>query len=259
MEAAQKVDAALAPMTDAEAEFMARHHGEIESFLSQGSTAVGIGAAMFGSHLDKLKNTLQDLEKLHQKTFEKHGKLQGGDFFNERKRLMLQLDNSLGPLVRKGIGIPNHQNLKTALSISSRSLVHHWSKAGAAGGIPGYSTYINGVSKASRLVKVGGWIGIGLQASASGLKVKETCRVGTEEACRKVKFTETGKFGGIVAGGVVGAYMGGLVCVALGVGTVGVGGVVCGVVLTGLGAAVGGDELGRVSEEVAEIVYEASQ
>lgn len=34
MEAAQKVDAALEPLGDAEAEFMARHHGEIQSFLS---------------------------------------------------------------------------------------------------------------------------------------------------------------------------------------------------------------------------------
>lgn len=35
-------------------------------------------------------------------------------------------------------------------------------------------------------------------AAASGLKVKEACRVGTEEVCRKVKFTEAGKFGGTV-------------------------------------------------------------
>lgn len=50
-------------------------------------------------------------------------------------------------------------------------------------------------------MKLGGWVGIGLGAAASGLKVKETCRAGTEEACRKVQFTEAGKFGGVLLGG----------------------------------------------------------
>ncbi|MDI2593399.1 hypothetical protein POF45_18510 [Pseudomonas sp. 681] len=98
MEAAQKVDAALEPLSDAEAEFMTRHHGEIQSFLSQGSTGVGIGSAMFGKHLGNLKETLVELENLHKRTFDKHGKLQGADFFNERKKLMGRLDSSLGPL-----------------------------------------------------------------------------------------------------------------------------------------------------------------
>jgi hypothetical protein len=246
-------------LSDTEAEFMTRHHGEIESFLSQGSSSVGIGAAMFDKHIGNLKSTLLDLEKLHQRTFDRHGKLQGADFFAERKRLMMQLDNSLGPLVRKGVGIPDHPKLKNALGISSRSLVHHWSKAGSAGGIPGYATHIDGVSKASKLIKMGGWVGVGLQATASGLKVKETCRSGTEEACSKVKFTEAGKFGGIVAGGVAGAYMGGTICIAIGAGTVVVGGIVCGVVLTGLGAAVVGDGLGNFGELGAEVIYEVSR
>lgn len=259
MEAAQKVDAALEPLSDAEAEFMARHHGEIETFLSQGSTGVGIGAAMFGQHLGNLSSTLQELEKLHQRTFDKHGKLQGAEFFAERKRLMTQLDNSLGPLVRKGVGIADHPKLKSALGISSRSLVHHWSKAGSAGGIPGYATHIDGVSKASKVIKLGGWVGVGLQAAASGMKVKETCRSGTEDACRKVMFTESGKFGGILLGGAAGAAIGGSVCVAVGVSTFGVGGIACGLVLTGLGAGVLGNEVGNWGERGGEMIYEVAK
>jgi hypothetical protein len=162
MEAAQKVDAALEPMSDAEAEFMSRHHSEVESFLAQGSTAVGIGAAMLGKHMDNLQRTLGDLESLHKRTFDKHGKFSGADFYAKPEQLMRQLDNSLGPLVRKGVGIPDHPKLKTALGISSRSLVHHWSKAGTSGGIPGYATHIDGVSRASKVIKAGGWIRVGL-------------------------------------------------------------------------------------------------
>lgn len=259
MEAAQKVDAVLAPMNDAEAEFMARHHGEIESFLSQGSTGVGIGSAMFGSHLKKLAETLGELEVLHKQTFDKHGKLQGADFFATRKQLMTQLDNSLSPLVRKTVGLPNHPSLRSALGISSRSLVHHWSKAGTSAGIPGYATHIDGVSKASKVMKLGGWIGIGLGAGAAGFKIKDTCRAGTEEACRRAKFTEAGKLGGNVAGGWGGAMIGGSACAVIGIGTVGVGGVACGLALTGVGALAGGEGGALFGEWVGELLYETAQ
>jgi hypothetical protein len=259
MEAAQKVDAALAPMSDSEAEFMARHHGEIESFLSQGSTGVGIGSAMFGSHLKKLAETLGELEVLHKQTFDKHGKLQGADFFATRKQLMTQLDNSLSPLVRKTVGLPNHPSLRSALGISSRSLVHHWSKAGTSAGIPGYATHIDGVSKASKVMKLGGWIGIGLGAGAAGFKIKDTCRAGTEEACRRAKFTEAGKLGGNVAGGWGGAMIGGSACAVIGIGTVGVGGIACGLALTGVGALAGGEGGALFGEWVGELLYETAQ
>ncbi|MGE8147153.1 hypothetical protein ACQKP7_18445 [Pseudomonas frederiksbergensis] len=172
---------------------------------------------------------------------------------------MTQLDNSLGPLVRKGVDIADHPKLKTALGISSRSLVHHWSKAGSPGSIPGYATHIDGVSRASKIIKLGGWIGVGLQASASGIKVKETCQSGTEDTCRKVMFTESGKFGGILLGGAAGAAIGGSVCVAIGVGTFGVGGIACGLVLTGLGAGVLGNEVGDWGERGGELMYEVAK
>ena len=258
MEAAQKVNEALAPMSDAEADFMAQHHGEIESFLAKGSTSVGIGAAMFGQHLGSLKSNMVELEQLHQRTFDKHGKLQGADFFAERKRLMGQIDNSLGPLVRKGTGIPSHPKLKSALGISNRSLVHHWSKAGVAGGIPGYATHIEGVSRASKYIKAGGWIGIGLGAAAWGLKVKETCRVGSAEECERVKFTEAGKFSGALGGGAVGTLGGAGVCVAIGAGSLGWGGVICAIVV-GSSTLVGGEIGAMAGEGIGEIIYEANK
>ncbi len=55
----------------------------------------------------------------------------------------------------------NYPKLKNALGISSRSLVHHWSKAGTPGSIPGYFTHIDSVAKASKYINAGVWIGIG--------------------------------------------------------------------------------------------------
>jgi len=257
MEAAQKVEAALAPMSDSEAEFMVRHHGEIESFLSQGSTGVGIGSAMFGSHLKNLAETLGELEALHKKTFDKHGKLQGADFFTKRKQLMTQLDNSLSPLVRKTVGLPNHPSLRRVLGISSRSLVHHWSKAGTSGGIPGYATHIEGVSKATKVMKLGGWVGIGLGATASGLKVSEACRVGREQECEKVKLTEGGKFVGGVAASSLGPALTVKACAAISLTPQGL--LVCGVIAAGVGAF-GGAVLGEaIGEGVGEKIYQWSE
>lgn len=264
MEAAAKVNNALESMSDDEAAFMVRHQAEIESFLTEGSGAIGIGEVMFSRHLDNLKGTLVQLETLHQRTFQQYGKLQVPEFFTERKRLMSQLHDSLGPLVHKGVGIPEHPKLKHALKISGRSLVHHWSKAGVPGSIPGYATHIEGVAKASKYIKAGGWIGIGLGAAASMLKVRETCRVGREDDCRKVTLTESGKFtGGMAGGAIAGALVAGPVaagvCTAIGAGTAGVGGLVCALVVVG-GASVAGGAVGESGGEfVGEQIYNVSK
>ena len=47
----------------------------------------------------------------------------------------------------------DHSKLKTALGISSRSLVHHWDKAGAPGQIPGYATHVSATSRAAQYMK----------------------------------------------------------------------------------------------------------
>jgi hypothetical protein len=72
--------------------------------------------------------------------------------------LLAQLDNYLKSLVCKGVGLPDHPNLKSALGISNRSLVHRWTRAGAPGQIPGYATNIEGVAKAAKVMKYGGWV-----------------------------------------------------------------------------------------------------
>ncbi|WP_460147410.1 hypothetical protein [Pseudomonas sp. H2_H03] len=193
MEAAQEVSNALTPMSDEEAAFMVEHHEVVRGgFLADSSMAVGIGSTMVEGHLIRTKSVLDALEKLHVRTFQAQGSLQGVEFFTKRKQLLTRLDNSLGPLVRKGVNIADHPKLKSALGISSRSLVHHWSRAGVAGGIPGYATHIQGVARASQYMKVGGFVGMVLGASASALKVKETCRVDTPAKCKKVKFIEGG-------------------------------------------------------------------
>lgn len=237
-----------------------RNRDLIEPFLQQGGGAIGTASLMLGKHLDDLGKALKALEQLHQRSFEQNGSLKGAAFFAERQRLMRQLDASLGPLVRKGIGLPDHPNLRHALGLSSRSLVHHWSKAGRAGAIPGYASYIDGTARAAKYIKYGGYVGIALDAGYSGSRIYNACTVGREEECRKVKFTEAGRLGGNLAGGAIGGFIGtvaaGSICTAIGVGTVGVGGIICGLVVVGTSGSIFGDIGSDMGEMSGELIYQ---
>ncbi|ETD38551.1 hypothetical protein U724_11360 [Pseudomonas chlororaphis subsp. aurantiaca PB-St2] len=261
MEAAEKVSAALASMSDEEAAFMLKYRAQVESILAYGSTTLGVGTAAVDNHMDGLKRTLLDIEALHQKFFLRDGHLRSVEFFSERRKLFAQLDANLTSITKMSIAFPDHPSLKTALGISSRSLVHRWTQAGAVGQIPGYATHIEGVSRASKVLKWGGWVGTALGGGASYVKVQDVCVAGSKEACERVRFTEAGNFLGGVAGG---AAMGGLislggagaVCLAIGVPTGGVGTVVCGLVTAGGGsyfATKGGESAG---EFLGELIYE---
>lgn len=83
-----------------------------------------------------------------------------------------------------------------ALGISSRSLAHHWKKVGVAGGIPGYATHINGVARASKVIKYGGWIGTVIGGGCLVFEGSGCLCCGTSKACERVKLTETGSFVG---------------------------------------------------------------
>lgn len=263
-EAAQKVDAALKPMTDEEASFMVRHRSEIESILSEGSTSVGVGTAIFAKNLGDVQTSLKDIETLHQKSFLRDGNLRSPEFFAERARLFSKLDKQLNFLTKKGIGFPDHPRLKSALGISSKSLVHHWNLAGAPGQIPGYATHAEGVAKAAKFVKYGGWIGTAVGGGASYMKVQDVCTAGNAAACRKIKFTEGGNFiGGVAGGAMTGAALTGAtvstICIGLGIPTGGAATLLCGVIIVGAGSYAGGKLLGAGGETLGEAIYEVTK
>jgi uncharacterized Zn-binding protein involved in type VI secretion len=152
MQAAQQVKAALDPLTPTEAEFMHRHGAEIANFIGETSTWLGVSAVVMEKHITSLRDTLQAMERLHQDNYRQHGHLRSPQFFVDRQRLLAQLDAHLlnSTRLRGQTSIGDHPKLKTALGISSRSLVHHWDKAGAPGQIPGYATHVNATSRAAK-------------------------------------------------------------------------------------------------------------
>ncbi|WP_282363973.1 hypothetical protein [Pseudomonas sp. PS01297] len=261
MAAAAKANEAVKALSPEEANFMVRYRDEIETLFAQCATSIGIGEAMFAKNLDDVKKLFKDIEALHVRSFQTDGHLRSAEFFAERKRLLAQLNTNLTALTRKGIGFPDHPNLKSALGISARSLVHRWTAAGGPDQIPGYATHIEGVSKAAKYLKYGGWIGTGIGGAASYMKVQDVCSAGNTEACERVKFTETGSFAGGVGGG---ALAGALLtapavagmCVGLDVPTAGFGTLICGVFVVGTGSFTAGALGGAAGEAMADKLYE---
>ena len=261
MAAAETVNAALEDLTAEQADFMHRYAAEIASFTGQTSTWLGVSAVVMEKHLTSLRDTLQAMERLHQDSYRQHGHLKSTQFFTERKLLLAQLDAHLlnSTRLRGHTTLGDHPKLKTALGISSRSLVHHWDKAGAPGQIPGYATHVESISRAAKYMQMGGYVGIGIGGVSSVLAVQEVCNGGSEAACEKVKFTEGGKFGlstfGGAWGGSIGLSASGPLCLVLGVST-GIGGVICVAAVVGVGAWAGTAAGSMGDEKIGDVMYE---
>lgn len=261
MQAAAETHDALAPLNAEDANFMFRHAAEIVSYTGETSTWLGVSAVVMEKHLINMRDTLQDMERLHQESYRRHGHLKSQSFFDERKRLMTQLDAHLlnSTRLRGQTTLGDHPKLKTALGISSRSLVHHWDKAGGPGQIPGYATHVNSTSRAVQYMKTGGVIGTVIGGISSGIAVTEVCTADSWTDCKKVMFTEGGKFSGSTAGGIIGGELGkyasGPICMALGTST-GIGGIICVATVVGLSAWAGSDQGGEKGELLGEVLYE---
>lgn len=203
MEAAEEVAVALADLTPADADFMTEHQSQIAAILGSASTWTGVTAAGMEKHMGEITRTLQKLEALYVDTYRSYGRLNVPDFFSKRKVILDELNVKLlnSSKIRSLLSLGNHPKLQKSLRISSKSLVHHWRKAGGPGKIPGYSKHINIISKATTYMKHGGYLAIGIGGISSALLIKEACDIGSTETCKKAEITETLKFTGMALGG----------------------------------------------------------
>ena len=263
MAAAQHARRALEVLDYAEADFMMEHQAEIAGLLSDASLSMGVGKDMLDQGLKQVSHTLTSIEQLHQREFMRHGHLNSPGFFAERQRLLQQLDGQLKTaFLNKQLNLGNYERLRKSLNISTKSLVHHWSKAGGPGQIPGYATHLDKVAKLSKYLSYGGYAAVGLGGTSSYMKVQEVCRAGETEACKKVRMTETGSFAGslglstLVSTGA--GLAAGTLCAAFAVGTAGIGAPACGILLVGAGAAAGSLAGEKLGESAGEFIYEAT-
>lgn len=264
MAAAQEARHALAALDFAESDFMMQHQAEIAGLLGSASQSMGVGKDMLDQGLKQVSKTLTQIEQLHQREFMRHGHLNSRDFFASRRQLLQQLDGQLkAAFLNKQLNLGSYERLKKSLNISTKSLVHHWSKAGGAGQVPGYATHLDKVARLSNYLKYGGHVAIGLGGASSYLNVREVCQRGSAEECRRARFVEAGKFGVGVSGGMAGSALAplavGTVCGAFALGATGGAALpACGILVIGVGSVVGGKVGELIGESAGEYIYEAS-
>jgi hypothetical protein len=256
--AKKKVNGALADLNSGEANFFNQHFSTIAAVTNFMDKSLGVVADAGEKYFSEIEKKLKSIELAYQNQYRAQGTLISQQFFVERQRLFSELDGLLNKLSRLTLKMKPYNELKHALGLSSRSIVHEWSTAGVAS-IRGYSTYIDNASKAARFLKAGGWLAIGFAGANTTNEVYNSCTVGREQSCSKVAVKKYSSFGASLAGGIYGGKYGAMagagVCVALGVATGGVGLLACSIVGAAAGGYVGGEIAGGATEYMMDKIW----
>lgn len=256
--AKKKVNGALADLNSGEANFFNQHFSTIAAVTNFMDKSLGVVADAGEKYFSEIEKKLKSIELAYQNQYRAQGTLISQQFFVERQRLFSELDGLLNKLSRLTLKMKPYNELKHALGLSSRSIVHEWSTAGVAS-IRGYSTYIDNPSKAARFLKAGGWLAIGFAGANTTNEVYNACTAGREQSCSKVAVKKYSSFGASLAGGIYGGKYGAMagagVCVALGVATGGVGLLACSIVGAAAGGYVGGEIAGGATEYMMDKIW----
>ncbi|MDU2732902.1 MAG: hypothetical protein E7C36_06335 [Mixta calida] len=231
--AKEKVSHALATTDVPVSTFLNANYGIIAALTNIMDKTVGAVSDAGEKYFSRITDILKNIERTYQNQYRTQGSLISQQFFSERARLFSELDSHLNSLVRRGLKFRPYEDLKRALNLSSRSIVHDWQSAGI-GAIRGYSSYIDRAASAAKYMKTGGWIAIGFAGLNTTNDVHQACTTGRENQCRKVAVKEYSKFASSTAASIYGGSLGAAgtagICIALGVPTGGLGTLACGIV-----------------------------
>ncbi|WP_275426937.1 type VI secretion system Vgr family protein [Marinomonas primoryensis] len=253
-------------LTEEEAQ-TAYHHFLLLNYLNkdgigEGTAGVGFASAAMAQRFDNLKSVL---EKLNQNYLDHTQVGLGGKasftptFYENRKVLFGQLDNTLERLTMSKINIGDHPNIKHTLGLSSKSIIHNWDTVAANGEVPELGKRISQVAKMAKGAKAVGWLAVGVDGVIAVDNIKEACTGDDTSQCEVVSYKEVGGFAGSLSLGVYGGNAGAVIAtgiaVFLGVATGGVAIIAIGFLGAGMGAyagSKGGDALG---ESFGEGIY----
>jgi hypothetical protein len=191
---AEEIDRNL-ELDAAAAQTMIDDYDLLQSLLTYGSIGIGSATSAWSRHLDEVVNTLEEIERLHQRL--NAGGLDRQAFIRQRQVLLALLGTQLRGAARFGTGLRGNQSLKKVLGISTKSYLNK-------GEIAGYAQRLKAISQTSKWLGKGTYIGLALDVGAAGLEIKEACVVGREAQCRRAKYVESGRLAGGVEGGGLG-------------------------------------------------------
>ena len=224
----------------------------ISAMLGYSSLGIGTVSGAWGKRLDEIQQTLTDIEALYQKSLGQNSILSRNEFITRRRVKFDLLDRQLKGFAGVGSGLKNTNGVRNMLGLSTNSYLHH-------GEISGYAEKIAKVSRAASYMKAGGYVGMALNVTATGLAIQEACSSGRGDECTEAKYVEGGKLVGGIAlgsyGGAVGMAVASTLCVGLGVLTGGLGFLMCLIGGAGLGGYAGGLAGEAVGEDIGRVLY----
>ena len=233
----QNVNRTIAPMTTDDAGFLQRNYGAIAALTSAGDKLFGTASDVGEKYFRQIESTLQKIERSYQSQFRSQGSLISQQFYAERAALFAELKVMvnkpvLSRLVQKAVKFKPYEDMRHALNLSSKSIVHEWSTAGV-GAIRGYATYLDGASRAATFMKSGGYIAIAFSGLNATNEVMYACTAGREGTVRRSQSKSTVSLVSALEApfwGSGGAMLVGGICVAAGVATGGAAAFACGLV-----------------------------
>lgn len=253
--AKQRIDTALEPLTHQEANFLHNHYGTIANFSNIADKGIGLAADPVGKYFENIEKILKEIQETYKNTYMTRGALIGEQFYVRRTQLFKELERELKVgFLNKAMKFGEYTKIKNALGLSTSSITHKWNETGISD-IDGYATHIKRAAKYVAAMRYVGYVGIGFSALHSINEINEACSVGREDECTKKKYTEIGSFAGSTGGGILAGGMAVPLCIAIGVGTAGTGGLVCAVIAGGTLGYVGGEAGGWGGEKVGNTLY----
>ncbi|ERK07473.1 hypothetical protein L579_2402 [Pantoea sp. AS-PWVM4] len=260
LQAKARVDAALEPLTQEEANFLHQHYATIANFTNIAEKGIGLAAEPVGKYFENIEKLLKEIQETYKNTYMTRGALIGEHFYVKRAQLFTELERILKiGFLNKAMKLGEYTKIKNALGLSTSSITHKWNETGIKD-IEGYATHIERAAKYVKAMRYTGYIGIAFSAIHSINEINEACSIGREDECSKKKYTEIGRFSGGLLGSYAGGALGmGLCTLILGGATIKIGGagaLMCGVILGTSGGYLfgqGGSDLGAT---LGDSIYE---
>ncbi|WP_297196364.1 hypothetical protein [uncultured Pluralibacter sp.] len=253
--AKKKINTALNTLSSEDADFFNRHYATIAAVTNVMDKSLGLASDIGEKYFQEIGKRLKSIERTYQNQFRTQGSLISEQFFVERKLQFAELNKLLNKISKLTLRLKPYNEIKHALGLSSRSIVHEWSTAGI-GPIKGYSTYVENAAKVAKFVKAGGWVAIGFAGLNTTNEVYHACTTGRENECTKVAVKGYTQFGASVVGGIAGGNLGSLIavgaCVALGITTGGIGLLTCSIVGAAAGGYIGSESMNFMSEYIMD-------
>ena len=261
--AARQVDIELTQMSEQERQNLARHYTLLNDVTSYTAPMYGWANSYFALRARQVEQILQQIDRLYVSTYSKHGHLRTDHFFAQRKALFMQLNQAINGMMRREMfgQSASSANLKSQLGISSKATLHQWKMQSGADSIKGFSSNYQQLAHTARLFSRLGYVSIGLDIVGGVVNIQKACAEEPGSAsCTRARFTETGKTGGSIAGGIAGGGLAtyGVCNLLFGLETAGTSLIWCGLVAGAAGGYAGSKVGGHGGEKMGEVIYEAS-